>query len=176
MERIWTYVVIFFYINKRYLDGTKGAYTEWRKFLISDGYLKIQPEVFMRIEDTKKSWQKHKNRIKSHYKNIKLSKDLPKTEVDTAKQGNSGADIGAAAYKGSKLQKNIQNQTAGRKAAEEARRQSVEKKWMNMMMRTGSRQQQVMTGIIKWEYIKVNCEIVRVFSQLRFLPFLIDQD
>ena len=46
--------------------GTKGSYTELRKFLISDGYLKLQPEVFMRIEDTKKSCQKHKNRIKSY--------------------------------------------------------------------------------------------------------------
>ena len=34
--------------------GTKTAYTELRKFLISDGYLKLQPDVFMRVEDTKK--------------------------------------------------------------------------------------------------------------------------
>ncbi|MCQ2601880.1 MAG: CRISPR-associated endonuclease Cas2 [Treponema sp.] len=46
--------------------GTKTAYTELRKFLLSDGYLKTQPDVFMRVEDTKKSCLKHKNRIKSY--------------------------------------------------------------------------------------------------------------
>ena len=46
--------------------GTKTAYTELRKFLLSDGYFKIQPDVFMRVEDTKKSCQKHENRIKSY--------------------------------------------------------------------------------------------------------------
>ena len=40
------------------------AYTVLRKYLINDGYLKIQPEVFMRVEDTKKSCIKHQNRIK----------------------------------------------------------------------------------------------------------------
>lgn len=34
--------------------GTKSAYTELRRFLINDGYIKLQSEVFMRIEDTKK--------------------------------------------------------------------------------------------------------------------------
>lgn len=34
--------------------GTKGAYTELRKFLLFDGYIKLQNEVFMRVEDTKK--------------------------------------------------------------------------------------------------------------------------
>ena len=34
--------------------GTKMAYTELRKFLVNDGYLKLQPDVFMRVEDTKK--------------------------------------------------------------------------------------------------------------------------
>ena len=32
--------------------GTKAAYTELRKFLIKDGYIKLQSEVFMRIENT----------------------------------------------------------------------------------------------------------------------------
>lgn len=49
--------------NKR---GTKSAYTELRKFLISDGYLKLQNEVFMRVEDSKKSCIKHQNRIKMY--------------------------------------------------------------------------------------------------------------
>ena len=46
--------------------GTKTAYTELRKFLISDGYLKLQPDVFMRVEDNRKSCIKHQNRIKSY--------------------------------------------------------------------------------------------------------------
>lgn len=46
--------------------GTKTAYTELRKFLLSDGYIKLQPDVFMRVEDTKKSCQKHQNRVKSY--------------------------------------------------------------------------------------------------------------
>ena len=46
--------------------GTKGAYTELRKFLISDGFIKIQNEVFMRVENSKKSCLKHQNKIKSY--------------------------------------------------------------------------------------------------------------
>ena len=53
-------------LNPTNRHGTKGAYTELRKFLIMDGYLKLQNEVFMRIEDTKKSCIKHQNRIKSY--------------------------------------------------------------------------------------------------------------
>ena len=44
--------------------GTKSAYTELRKVLIKDGYLLLQPEVFMRVENTKKNCIKHQNRIK----------------------------------------------------------------------------------------------------------------
>ena len=47
--------------------GTKSAYTELRKFLIKDGYLLLQPEVFMRVENTKKNCIKHQNRSKSFY-------------------------------------------------------------------------------------------------------------
>ena len=44
--------------------GTKTAYTELRKFLIKYSYLLLQPEVFMRVENTKKNCIKHQNRIK----------------------------------------------------------------------------------------------------------------
>ena len=43
---------------------TKSAYTELRKFLIKDGSLLLHPEVFMRVENTKKNCIKHQNRIK----------------------------------------------------------------------------------------------------------------
>ncbi len=50
-------------LNPTNRHGTKMAYTELRKFLINDGYLKLQPDVFMRVEDTKKNCTKHQNRI-----------------------------------------------------------------------------------------------------------------
>ena len=53
-------------LNPTNRHGTKSAYTELRKFLISDGYLKLQNEVFMRVEDSKKSCVKHQNRIKMY--------------------------------------------------------------------------------------------------------------
>ena len=45
-------------LNPTNRHGTKMAYTELRKFLINDGYLKLQPDVFMRVEDTKKKLHK----------------------------------------------------------------------------------------------------------------------
>ena len=42
------------------------AYSELRKFLLNDGYLKLQPDVFMCVEDSKKSCVKHQNRIQSY--------------------------------------------------------------------------------------------------------------
>ena len=42
------------------------AYSELRKFLFNDGYLKLQPDVFMRVEDSKKSCVKQRNRIQSY--------------------------------------------------------------------------------------------------------------
>jgi CRISPR-associated protein Cas2 len=44
--------------------GTKPAYTNLRKFLIKDGYLRIAPEVFMRIITNRKTAQKHFDRLK----------------------------------------------------------------------------------------------------------------
>ena len=47
--------------NKR---GTKMAYTELRKFLYSDGYLRIGTELFMRITPSRKTAEKHIRRLK----------------------------------------------------------------------------------------------------------------
>jgi CRISPR-associated protein Cas2 len=47
-------------LNPTNRHGTKMAYTELRKFLINDGYLKLQPDVFMVVEDTKKIVQNTK--------------------------------------------------------------------------------------------------------------------
>ncbi len=43
--------------------GTKTEYTKLRKFLISDGYIRIAPEVFMRITPNRKTFEKHLRRI-----------------------------------------------------------------------------------------------------------------
>ena len=43
--------------------GTKMAYTALRKFLISDGYERIAPEVFMRITTGRKGNEKHLRRL-----------------------------------------------------------------------------------------------------------------
>ena len=47
-------------LNPTNRHGTKMAYTELRKFLINDCYLKLQPDVFMVVEDTKKIVQNTK--------------------------------------------------------------------------------------------------------------------
>ena len=44
--------------------GTKTEYTNLRKFLIKDGYLRIAPEVFMRIVANRKASEKHFRRIR----------------------------------------------------------------------------------------------------------------
>ncbi len=46
--------------------GTKTEYTQLRKFLVKDGYLRIAPEVFMRIVQNRKTSEKHFRRIKDH--------------------------------------------------------------------------------------------------------------
>lgn len=55
-------ILVMLNLTNRY--GTKMAYTELRRFFINDGYQKKKPEVFMQVEDTKKSCIKHQNRIK----------------------------------------------------------------------------------------------------------------
>ena len=43
--------------------GTKTEYTKLRKFLHRDGYIRIAPEVFMRIVQNRKASEKHYRRI-----------------------------------------------------------------------------------------------------------------
>ncbi len=43
--------------------GTKTEYTNLRKFLIKDGYLRIAPEVFMSVVANRKNSEKHFRRI-----------------------------------------------------------------------------------------------------------------
>ncbi len=46
--------------------GTKTAYTNLRKHLISDGFLRIAPEVFMRVTQNRKTAQKHLRRLEEY--------------------------------------------------------------------------------------------------------------
>jgi len=43
--------------------GTKTEYTKLRKFLHKDGYIRIAPEVYMRIVTNRKAAEKHYRRI-----------------------------------------------------------------------------------------------------------------
>lgn len=43
--------------------GTKTEYTKLRKFLRSDGYIRIAPEVYMRTVQNRKASEKHFRRI-----------------------------------------------------------------------------------------------------------------
>lgn len=43
--------------------GTKTEYSKLRKFLQKDGYLRIAPEVYMRIVTNRKAAEKHYRRI-----------------------------------------------------------------------------------------------------------------
>ena len=45
------------------LWGTKTEYTNLRKFLQKDGYIRIAPEVYMRIVQNRKTAEKHYRRI-----------------------------------------------------------------------------------------------------------------
>lgn len=56
--------------------GTKGTYTELRKFLLCDGYIKLQNEVFMRVEDTKKRLRKTSKSYKIIFTVYRRSKNV----------------------------------------------------------------------------------------------------
>ena len=46
--------------------GTKTEYTKLRKFLHKDGYIRIAPEVFMRVVQNRKASEKHYRRIEEY--------------------------------------------------------------------------------------------------------------
>ncbi len=46
--------------------GTKTEYTALRIFLLRDGYLRIAPEVFMRITPTRRASEKHFRRLEEY--------------------------------------------------------------------------------------------------------------
>ena len=46
--------------------GTKIEYTKLRKFLLTDGYLKIAEDVYMRITTNRKGAEKHYRRLSEY--------------------------------------------------------------------------------------------------------------
>lgn len=65
--------------------GTKKEYTALREFLHKDGYLRIAPEVFVRVVQNRKAAEKHYRRIKKYAPKTGVVRMLRLTE----KQYNS---------------------------------------------------------------------------------------
>lgn len=66
---------ILIFLKPTNIQGTKSEYTNFRNFLIKDGYKMYIPEVYMRICTNRKSAEKHFRRI---------GEFLPKTGAITA--------------------------------------------------------------------------------------------
>ena len=64
--------------------GTKTAYIKFRKFLANDGYLRIAPEVYMRIVQNRKAAQKHYRRMDEHMPKTGTVRVLRMTEKQYA--------------------------------------------------------------------------------------------
>jgi CRISPR-associated protein Cas2 len=63
--------------NKR---GTKTAYTAFRKFLASDGYVLWGPEIYMRVVTNRKSADTHIRRLQNNHPDTGLIRILRLTE------------------------------------------------------------------------------------------------
>ena len=75
-------IVILSPTNKR---GTKTEYTKLRKFLISDGYLRISKEVFMRITNNRKGAEKLYRRLMDYKPKTGIVRVFKLTEKQYAK-------------------------------------------------------------------------------------------
>ena len=75
-------IVILSPTNKR---GTKTEYTKLRKFLISDGFLRISKEVFMRITNNRKGAEKHYRRLMDYKPKTGIVRVFKLTEKQYAK-------------------------------------------------------------------------------------------
>lgn len=60
--------------------GTKTEYTRLRKFLQKDGYIRIAPEVYMRVVQNRKASEKHFRRIQEYAPNTGVVRLLRITE------------------------------------------------------------------------------------------------
>ena len=67
--------------NKR---GTKAAYTAFRKFLISDGYVLIGAELYMRVVTNRRSADTHLRRMQKKHPDTGIIRVLRLTEKQYA--------------------------------------------------------------------------------------------
>lgn len=65
--------------------GTKTEYTNIRKFFLKDGYIRMAPEVFMRVVQNRKASEKHYRRIDE----VKLKTGVVRLIGLTEKQHNN---------------------------------------------------------------------------------------
>lgn len=63
--------------NKR---GTKAAYTVFRKFLMSDGYVLLGPELYMRVVTNRKSADTHLRKMMENHPDTGMIRVLRLTE------------------------------------------------------------------------------------------------
>ena len=78
---------IFVLLNPTNKRGTKAAYTELRNFLVKDGYILLQSEVFMRITNNRKGAEKYLNRIKNYIPDSGTVRILRLTEKQFCNMG-----------------------------------------------------------------------------------------
>ncbi|MDO5139655.1 MAG: CRISPR-associated endonuclease Cas2 [Oscillospiraceae bacterium] len=67
--------------NKR---GTKAAYTAFRKYLLSDGFILWGPELYMRVVTNRKSADTHIRRLQNEHPNTGIIRILRLTEKQFA--------------------------------------------------------------------------------------------
>ena len=61
---LWNEITFILSLTEKW--GTKTEYTKLKKFLHKDGYLRIAPEVYMRIVQNRKASEKHFRRIEEY--------------------------------------------------------------------------------------------------------------
>lgn len=67
-------------LNPTNKHGTKTAYTAFRKFLLSDGYVLLGPELYMRTVTNRKSADTHIRRMQESHPDTGIIRVLRLTE------------------------------------------------------------------------------------------------
>ena len=67
-------------LNPTNKHGTKTSYTAFRKFLLSDGYVLLGPELYMRVVTSRKSAETHLRRMQDNHPNTGIIRALRLTE------------------------------------------------------------------------------------------------
>ena len=67
-------------LNPTNKHGTKTSYTAFRKFLLSDGYVLLGPELYMRVVTSRKSAETNLRRMQDNHPNTGIIRVLRLTE------------------------------------------------------------------------------------------------